>query len=137
MPLLDHFHEPILSAQRWPGFHAVWPTMLILRLNQHLPEHYKAEPRVQLGTAYEIDIGTSDRHPTESNGHPHADGGGVGTLAAPVATVEVATELDQPDEFGVRVYSNGGVLVAAVELVSPSNKDRPESRRAFAEKVAE
>ena len=42
------------------------------------------------------------------------------------------------DDFEVRVYSarGGPVLVAAVELISPANKDRPESRRAFATKCA-
>jgi len=38
----------------------------------------------------------------------------------------------------VRVYDgrHGRRLVAAIEIVSPSNKDRPESRRAFVAKVA-
>jgi hypothetical protein len=47
---------------------------------------------------------------------------------------ELATEF--PDEFEVQVFatSAGSNLVAAVELVSPGNKDRPEARRAFAAK---
>ena len=38
----------------------------------------------------------------------------------------------------MRVYDarHGRRLVAAIEIVSPSNKDRPESRRAFIAKVA-
>ena len=41
-----------------------------------------------------------------------------------------------PDEIEVRVLSTaaGASLVAAIELVSPGNKDRPEARRAFAAK---
>jgi hypothetical protein len=37
-----------------------------------------------------------------------------------------------------RVYDarHGGRLVAAIEIASPSHKDRPESRRAFVAKVA-
>ncbi len=40
------------------------------------------------------------------------------------------------DEYEVRVYDTqrGRRLVAAVEIVSPSNKDRPESRRVFVAK---
>src|SRR5207249_2544079 len=41
------------------------------------------------------------------------------------------------DEFEVQVISTndgGPVLVAAIELVSPRNKDRPEARRVFASK---
>jgi hypothetical protein len=43
-----------------------------------------------------------------------------------------------PPTFGVRVIetSSGPTLVAAIELVSPRNKDRDESRRAFAAKCA-
>jgi len=48
-------------------------------------------------------------------------------LAGPVSFTD-------PDLFEVKVYRGGGGwnLVAAVELVSESNKDREESRRAFA-----
>jgi hypothetical protein len=43
-----------------------------------------------------------------------------------------------PDEYGVHVYDTEGgpTLVAAVELVSPRNKDRPVARKAFAAKCA-
>src|ERR1051325_9248060 len=46
--------------------------------------------------------------------------------------------LPDVDEYEVRVYDSarGRRLVAAVELVSPSNKDRPETRRAFVAKCA-
>ena len=42
------------------------------------------------------------------------------------------------DEYEVRVYDDrvGRRLVAAIEMVSPSNKDRPESRRASVAKIA-
>jgi hypothetical protein len=41
-----------------------------------------------------------------------------------------------PDDFAVQVLEQrgGSRLVAVVELVSPGNKDRPETRRAFAAK---
>ena len=41
-----------------------------------------------------------------------------------------------PDSFEVRIFSTTGglTLVAAIELISPGNKDRPEERRAFAAK---
>src|SRR5438105_12257152 len=41
-----------------------------------------------------------------------------------------------PDDFAVKVFSSvaGPKLVAAIELVSPGNKDRDETRRAFAAK---
>jgi hypothetical protein len=54
--------------------------------------------------------------------------------------VEITLEADlsDQDEFEVRIYDDehGRQLVAVIELVSPSNKDRPEHRRAFVAKVA-
>ena len=43
-----------------------------------------------------------------------------------------------PDDYEVQLFEQrGGMrLVAVIELVSPGNKDRPESRRAFAAKCA-
>jgi Protein of unknown function (DUF4058) len=58
--------------------------------------------------------------------------------APPEPTLAVATDLPVPDEYEVRVFDtkSGRRLVAAVEIVSPANKDRPESRRAFVAKCA-
>ncbi len=68
--------------------------------------------------------------------------GGVATAVqaytppAPSVTGEVS--FAETDTFEVRVYRNfgGWKLVAAVELVSPRNKDRSSARRTFATKVA-
>ncbi len=56
--------------------------------------------------------------------------------APPQATLRVATDVRGLDEYEVRLYdhSDGRRLVAAIELVSPANKDLPEHRRAFAAK---
>jgi hypothetical protein len=50
----------------------------------------------------------------------------------------IAVDFPAQDVFEVRVYDDerGQRLVAAVELVSPGNKDRAENRRAFAVKCA-
>ena len=69
-----------------------------------------------------------------------ADEGGVATAvwAPPRPTFDVATDLPDQDEYEVRVYDTKRHrrLVAAVEIVSPGNKDRPENRRAFVTKCA-
>jgi hypothetical protein len=41
-----------------------------------------------------------------------------------------------PDSIEVLVYNSEAVLVGAIELVSPGNKDRPDTRRSFAAKCA-
>jgi hypothetical protein len=65
----------------------------------------------------------------------------VGTVGASVWTAPAADGALPavfPDTFEVRVLSTeaGPKLVAAIELVSPGNKDRPAERRAFATKCA-
>src|SRR5262249_23179477 len=65
------------------------------------------------------------------------NGGVVTAVWAPARpTLAVATDLPALDEYEVRVYDSkrGRRLVAAVEIVSPANKDRPEHRRAFVAK---
>ena len=53
-------------------------------------------------------------------------------------TLTVEAELSEQDEYEVRIYDTerGRMLVAAIEMVSPSNKDRPDSREVFVGKVA-
>jgi hypothetical protein len=63
------------------------------------------------------------------------NGGGVATaLWAPAKpTLAVETTLPDVDDYAVRIYdvTQGRRLVAAVEIVSPSNKDRPQHRSLF------
>ncbi len=53
-------------------------------------------------------------------------------------TLAIAADLPAQEEYEVRVYDQkrNCRLVAAVEIVSPANEDRPEHRRAFASKCA-
>jgi len=64
--------------------------------------------------------------------------GGVATAvwAPPRPTLTVTTDLPAQDVTEVRVYDekSGRRLVAAVEIVSPANKDRAEHRQAFVSK---
>lgn len=52
--------------------------------------------------------------------------------------IDVPTDLPAQDVYEVKVYDEKrhSRLVAAVEIVSPANKDRPESRLAFIGKCA-
>ncbi len=55
-----------------------------------------------------------------------------------VPRVRLGTQIEIEDIFEVQVYDNehGERLVAAVELISPGNKDRPQSRHDFVVKCA-
>ena len=98
-------------------------------LNRQLPERYVAGPQVHLGSI-EIDVATYD----EGSAREQEADGGVATAvwAPPFPTLAVVTEPDA-DVYEVCIYENqeNQRLVAAIELVSPSNKDRPEHRGDF------
>lgn len=141
MPLRDHFRPPIWKRSSWEGFHGGWPMAMVQRLAPLLPEEFTAEPRVHLGSYFEIDVcAYEDEEPKESwQGSPD-NGGGVATatLTRPEPTLIVEADLAEQYAYEVLVYdqSRARLLVAAVEIVSPANKDRPENRRAFVTKCA-
>src|SRR5262245_50092776 len=138
MPLLDHFHPPLQGRRHWEAFHGRWAAAMADALNETLPEEYFAEFQVTLGTRVEVDVATF----TDEGGAGPARPDGAATAVqarawAPPAPVVVVPAVF-PDDFAVHVFSSaaGPTLVAAIELVSPGNKDRDEARRAFAVKCA-
>lgn len=142
MPLRDHFRPPLDDMRHWEGFHATWPVMMVALLRRKLPGRYFAEPRVHPAMSAEIDVATFENEEEDilATGNGNDNGGGVATAvwAPPRPTLTVATDLPAQDVYEVRVYDQKrhSRLVAAVEIVSPANKDRPEHRRAFAAKCA-
>ena len=141
MPLRDHFRPPLDDRRHWEGFHATWPVMIVANLRRKLPRRYFAEPRVHSGASAEIDVATfeDDEECLLATGG-NDNGGGVATAvwAPPQPTLTVATDLPVQDVYEVRVYDEKRHcrLVAAIEIVSPANNDRPEHRRAFVAKCA-
>ena len=136
MPLLDHFHPPLSHTQFWESFHSLWIAAMVERLNETvLPEGYLAQAQVHIGGWFEVDVAAFETEPTGANG-AGAGGVAVQTWAPPATTLAFPAVF--PDGLEVRVFNTGAgpTLVAAVELVSPRNKDRPDARRAFAAKCA-
>lgn len=139
MPLLDHFRPPIFNKGSWEGFHGGWPMMMVMDLCKSLPEQYTAEPRVHLGKNFEVDICTFDvgQERTFDTSHPES---GVATAVWAPPEPTLTLELDPTDlyEYEVLIFDQqrGRELVAAIEIVSPANKDRPEARQAFVSKCA-
>ena len=139
MPLRDHFHPPLSVDRHWESFHAAWSGSLADALNRVLPEHYFAEEQIHAGPSVEIDVATFEE--TTSAGGNNPRDGATATLATPPWSPP-APALTIPavfaDDFEVQVFSTrtGPRLVAAIELVSPRNKDRPEARQTFATKCA-
>jgi hypothetical protein len=139
VPLRNHFQPPVSKKSSWEGFHGGWPMVIVQQLHQQLPPGYVAEPRVHLGTLMEVDVGALEADETPRIGHAN-NRGGMATALWTATAPAVAVETDPPDEYEyeVRIFDveRERTLVAAIELVSPANKDRPESRQAFVAKCA-
>src|SRR6202140_1301385 len=119
MPLLDHFHPPVSERRSWEGFHGLWAAALVEKLNRDvLADESFADMQVHVGSQVEVDIA------------PLTDAAGV----PPATNLVVPTVF--PDDIEVQVFATvtGATLVGAIELVSPGNKDRPDTRQAFAAK---
>jgi hypothetical protein len=137
MPLLDHFHPPLSEERHWQSFHSRWASALADELNQTLlPPGYFAEPNAHVGARVEIDAATFE---DAAGSGRHVPDGATAVLpprtwAPPAPTLVMPNTF--PDAFEVQVIGTetGPRLVAAIELVSPANKDRASHRRAFAVK---
>lgn len=141
MPLRDHFRPPVSKRASWEMLHGMWPAAMVQQLRTTLPPGYTAGPRVHLGTFYEIDVSTYESQAvTSSAGWAAGNGGGVAVAPRAVTepTVSVEVEPEEEYEYAVHVYDTEReqTLVAAIELVCPANKDRPEKRNSFVAKCA-
>jgi hypothetical protein len=139
VPLRDHFHPPLSERRPWESLHTTWASTLADLLNEQiLPTGYIALEQVHAGAAIEIDTATY----AEQENPDSADvGTGTATAVRKVWT-PAAAPLVLPATFPpgctveILATEGGRTLVAAVEFVSPGNKDREIKRRLFAAKCA-
>lgn len=134
MPLLDHFNPPLSRTHPWRSFHGAWAAAMARLLNKGvLPAGYYAVPLMDRDGPIEIDVATLQDQ--EGSG---LESGGVEPTkwTAPAPAIAVAVDLATVDGVQVQVFADEGDprLAAAVELLSPRNKDRPAARQAFAVK---
>jgi hypothetical protein len=132
MPLLDHFRPPLRRRRHWESFHNAWATFIAQQLNGILPPNFAAEVQVKLSVQVEADVATlEEEERTEGE-----DNGAVATAvwAPPRPAISVGVDFADIDLFEVQIIRDDAdvEVVAAVELVSPANKDRATTRRAFA-----
>lgn len=134
MPLRDHFHPPLSRKASWEVLHGQWPARLVQQLRTTLPPGFVAGPTVHHGARIEVDIAAYEKTGNVNEGPQ----GGVAT-ATWLAPLDLQTETDLDfDAYEVKVYDEDldQQLVAAIEIVSPANKDRPDTRHAFVTKCA-
>ena len=138
MPLLDHFHPPLYPQRAWESFHSRWANSIADELHRVLPQRYFAEVHIHLGSQVEADVAEfeSVAEPESEPGNGAAGGVALRTWAPPAAALVMPAVFPDDLEVHVRDQTDDARLVAVVELVSPRNKDRDDSRRAFAAKCA-
>ena len=115
---------------------------MVQDLATNLPANYVAEPRVHLGSYFEIDVCTfEDAEADEPNLVPKSEpNGGLATAMWAPPAPSLAVDVDMPEQYAYEVLvfdvDRGRHLVAVIEIVSPANKDRPDSRQLFVAKCA-
>jgi len=127
MPIIDHFSEKIRRISHFHSFHNTWPTEIAYDLNRLLPKGFLAEPNVQIGHLGEIDVRTDEL--LAESGEPY-----FVTYQPPHATEKISVTFPQEPEIFVVNVDRARTTVGVIEIVSPSNKDRPQSREIFISK---
>jgi hypothetical protein len=137
MPLLDHYHLPLSRTHPWRAFHGAWAAAMARLLNAGvLPSGYYAVPFLDRDGPIEIDVATlHSSEPTGTDSEPN----GTQPWNPGEPQLSVTVEWPTADEVRVEVLTDDGdpQLAAAIELVSPRNKDRAKAREMFAAKCAE
>lgn len=124
----------------WEGVHHLWIADLLRWVKPRLPEGYRAyigaAPRVAVGApAEQPDVGVHKTHgqtpEKATNGPPRVNIAGAARMA-PDQEIAVAV-IDPESALFVESHQR---LVAAVELISPRNKDRPIARATYLARYA-
>ena len=140
MPLRDHFHPPLFPRRPWESFHSRFVNSIADQLNRILPRRFVADVQTHLGSRVESDVVEFEQWDQGEGGEPVENGPGCGvavqTWAPPVATLTMPAVFADVFEVYVRDERADMRVVAVVELVSPGNKHRPETRLAFGSKSA-
>ena len=110
----------------WEGVHLFCMTELARDVKPRLPVGYRA----YLGTAPFVAIGAPGGKPDVAvRRHTEPAPTDATTDAGAAPDVEVAVALLDPEP--ALFIERDGVLVSALELISPRNKDRPDSRETY------
>lgn len=134
MPLLDHYRPPISRTHPWRAFHGAWAAAIARQLNGGvLPPGFYAVPFLDQDGPIEIDVATLRGLETAP---PAIDASDAAPWSPAAPALAVAVDWPAVDDVRVEIYSDEGDprLAAAVELVSPRNKDRARARESFTAK---
>jgi len=122
MPLHDWTDD-----RGWDGFHQLWINELLFWLQERLPSGYRAYLGSVPGLNLAAELGRADVS-VRTWGEP--GGNGHGAAGVPATDFSTVALLNPEPPAAVHVHFQGR-LVAALDLVSPRNKDRPSSREFY------
>jgi Protein of unknown function (DUF4058) len=125
MPLHDWTDE-----RGWDSVHQLWINALLIWAQERLPSGYRA----YLGSVPGVSIGAEPGRPdvgVRTWKSPGEEAGRSAAVVTPPAPDFKAVALLHPEPRPAVHIFYQGQLVAAVELVSPRNKDRPASREFY------
>ena len=135
--LRDHFRSPVNDTHSWDEVHGELADGDRPPLDHHPPDRVPVCAESPPWLPFEVDVSTYDLDSRDPDTKAASGDGGTATLTALSPTLTVEADLSEQDEYEVRIYDveRGRQLVAALEIVSPSNKDRPDTRELFVGKV--
>ena len=113
----------------WEGVHHSWMTEMLRWIKPRLPDGYRAfigsTPRLSIGgSSSKPDLGV--RSWTTIGAELRGPAGSTETGDGMEPDIEVSVASIETE--AALLIERGGWLVAAIELISPRNKDRPEAR---------
>jgi hypothetical protein len=130
MPLLDHFQPPLSRTHPWRSFHGAWAAAMARILNTGvLPPGYYAVPFLDQDGPFEVDVATLREFKPADLLEGQAE---LPSWSPTTPALAVAVEWPRVQDVRVEILTDNGEpqLAAAIELVSPRNKDRPRARAA-------
>jgi hypothetical protein len=121
------------DREGWDGVHHLWITELLRWIKPRLPEGYRA----YIGVAPTLAVGAPVERPDvgvrrwDEHAQTSASSGPTNTPQADVAEPDEEIAVATLDPGTAILVERRGRLVAAVELISPRNKDRPVARATY------
>jgi hypothetical protein len=127
MPLLDHFHPPLLNFIPWTTLHAGWATRIADDLNERwLTRDFIAAEIATSCLHPEIDVAAFER-PSVAQAPAPGDGAATATLVRPkwqVVEPVLSFAATLPEVIEVRVFTEleGRKLVGVIELTARATR---------------
>ncbi len=113
MPLRDHFRPPVSKRSSWEGFHGGWPMRIVEELAPRLPDGFVAEPRVHLGSYYEIDVCTFEQNEEGERVSGSARESIVGIATAPqtlpMPSLTLDTEFPEECSYEILILTSNAI----------------------------